>query len=57
MTKYIYSIRKDKENKKYNTEEELKEANPDVCEPKEHDWSTTFVFGVYNCRKCEARRK
>lgn len=53
---FVYVV-KDAPNKKYNSEEELKEANPEVCEPGKHVWTTTFSFGVFDCKKCEARKK
>ena len=56
MVEYKYSIRDDPKNRKFDTEEELKKLNPNFCNPGEHKWKSTFVFGVYDCRKCEARK-
>ena len=56
MTEYKYSIKDDPKCKVYNSEAELKESNQDICEPDEHVWHTTFVFGVFDCRNCKARK-
>ena len=38
------------------TEEELKKKYPEVCDPGDHDWKTSYVPGVDTCTKCIARR-
>ena len=58
MNEYRYSLRDGKMNRSFDSEEELKQEHPfDVCEANEHDWHTTFAFGIYYCSKCKARKK
>lgn len=42
--------------KKYETEETLHDADSKVCLVGEHDWKKSFSFGRYSCKKCEAIR-
>lgn len=44
-------------NTVYQRQQELKVAQPDACEPGEHDWRTTFAFGVHDCFLCDTRRE
>ena len=58
MSEYKYFVKTEKNPKIFNSEEELKKSYPfDVCDPQEHDWRTTFAFGVYDCKKCNARKR
>lgn len=56
MTDYSYQLRTEKTGKIFDSEVELKEAYSEVCEPDTHVWKSTWVFGVYDCRNCEARK-
>jgi hypothetical protein len=40
----------------FDTEEALHAANAGTCLTGEHDWRKSFVYGMYSCRKCEAKR-
>ena len=40
----------------FETEEALHAADTRTCLPGEHDWRKSFVYGMYSCRKCEAKR-
>ena len=45
--KYVWP----EENVTYDSEEELKNAHPESCNPGEHEWKSTFVIAVkHNAR-------
>ena len=41
---------------RFDTEEALHAADAGTCLPGEHDWKKSFVYGMYSCRNCEAKR-
>lgn len=45
----------DAKDTQYESEAALKAAHEEACDVDKHDWGTTFVFGIYHCRKCSAR--
>ena len=50
--KYIYKWN----DTRYESAEELKEDQIDSCDVGDHVWSTTYVFGLYQCVECDAVR-
>jgi hypothetical protein len=50
--KYIWKLTKEE----YDSETILSTAHPEACLPNTHDWYSTFVFGTYDCRKCQVRK-
>ena len=50
--KYIYKWN----DNVYQSAEELEEAQPDSCDPDDHPWISTYVFGLYQCVECDAVR-
>lgn len=57
MNNYKYTWRDDPKQKDYTNEKALKKHFPDSCEPEQHEWKSTFSFGVEDCAKCKARRR
>ena len=41
---------------KFDSEEALHAAHGDTCAAGEHDWRKSFSYGMYSCRKCDAKR-
>ena len=52
---YFYIWKPD--DSRYDSQEELHDKHPEACEEGKHDWRTTWVFGIYDCNKCQARRE
>ena len=50
--KYEYFLN----DKMYETEKTLHEADSKVCLDGEHDWKKSFAYRRYSCKKCEAIR-